>query len=210
MVIVCILFNSGNAFIEARKYEQIATPTYDSIDTAMKSSFAFDSDSEGFASHHSRLKRDIKPETLNRIIPSAVTHVSNTTMVELLHDLGTNSTRRSNIGDRSNRTAKKNMSQVEVVRVTRSVYNTIKAQDSAMGDMANLGKEAPDDLMTAAGYKSKKYILVKKKPKHKKIKMEVFEPKMKYKKIKMKIPIKTLKKKKVKGYLVKKEKHHHH
>lgn len=63
------------------------------------------------------------------------------------------------------------------------------------------------DLMTAAH--EKKYKLVKKKPKHKKIKMEVFEPKMKYKKIKMKIPVKKMKKKKVKGYLVKKEHHHH-
>lgn len=59
------------------------------------------------------------------------------------------------------------------------------------------------DLMTAAGHK--KYHLVKKKPKTKKIKMEVYEPKMKYKKIKMKVPIKVLKKKKVKGYMVKKK-----
>lgn len=63
------------------------------------------------------------------------------------------------------------------------------------------------DLVPAAGHK-KKYILVKKKPKHKKIKMEVYEPKMKYKKIKMKIPVMKKKKKKVKGYLVKKEKHY--
>lgn len=63
------------------------------------------------------------------------------------------------------------------------------------------------DLQTAAG--EKKYMLVKKKPKHKKIKMEVFEPKMKYKKIKMKVPVKQMKKKKVKGYLVKKHHHHH-
>lgn len=94
---------------------------------------------------------------------------------------------------------------------------------SPMGDVASLdewvvansnkqrrvdsfGDEA--DLVPAAGH-SKKYILVKKKPKHKKIKMEVFEPKMKYKKIKMKIPVMKKKKKKVKGYLVKKEKHHY-
>ena len=64
------------------------------------------------------------------------------------------------------------------------------------------------DLQVAAGH-NKKYVLVKKKPKHKKIKMEVYEPKMKYKKIKMKIPVKKMKKKKVKGYLVKKEKHYH-
>lgn len=64
-----------------------------------------------------------------------------------------------------------------------------------------------DDLDTAAG--EKKYKLVKKKPKHKKIKMEVYEPKYKYKKIKMKVPVKKLKKKKVKGYMVKK-KHHHY
>lgn len=65
------------------------------------------------------------------------------------------------------------------------------------------------DLDEAAGH-DKKYVLVKKKPKHKKIKMEVFEPKMKYKKIKMKVPVKKMKKKKVKGYLVKKEHEHHH
>lgn len=64
------------------------------------------------------------------------------------------------------------------------------------------------DLQTAAGHE-KKYMLVKKKPKHKKIKMEVLEPKMKYKKIKMKVPVKMMKKKKVKGYLVKKHHHHH-
>lgn len=77
-----------------------------------------------------------------------------------------------------------------------------------MGD--SIGLEAAlnsrEDLTPAAG-EHKKYILVKKKPKHKKIKMEVFKPKMKYKKIKMKVPVKKLKKKKVKGYLVKKEKH---
>lgn len=64
------------------------------------------------------------------------------------------------------------------------------------------------DLQMAAG--EKKYMLVKKKPKHKKIKMEVFEPKMKYKKIKMKVPVKQMKKKKVKGYLVKKHHHYEH
>lgn len=63
------------------------------------------------------------------------------------------------------------------------------------------------DLVAAAG--EKKYMLVKKKPKYKKVKMEVFEPKMKYKKIKMKVPVKMMKKKKVKGYMVKKEHEHH-
>lgn len=62
------------------------------------------------------------------------------------------------------------------------------------------------DLTPAAG--EKKYMLVKKKPKMKKIKMEVYKPKMKYKKIKMKVPVKKMKKKKVKGYMVKK--HHEH
>ena len=79
-----------------------------------------------------------------------------------------------------------------------------------LGDTATLWTDVDSqaDLQTAAG-EHKKYILVKKKPKHKKIKMEVYEPKMKYKKIKMKVPVKVLKKKKVKGYLVKKEKHGH-
>lgn len=83
------------------------------------------------------------------------------------------------------------------------------ANDSgALGDSVNLDAalESQSDLQTAAG-EHKKYILVKKKPKHKKIKMEVYKPKMKYKKIKMKVPVKKMKKKKVKGYLVKKEKH---
>lgn len=70
--------------------------------------------------------------------------------------------------------------------------------------MDSFGDDA--DLVPAAGHK--KYVLMKKKPKHKKIKMEVYEPKMKYKKIKMKIPVMKKKKKKVKGYLVKKEKHY--
>lgn len=64
------------------------------------------------------------------------------------------------------------------------------------------------DLDVAAG--EKKYKLVKKKPKMKKIKMEVYEPKMKYKKIKMKVPVKKMKKKKVKGYMVKKHHEHHY
>ena len=76
------------------------------------------------------------------------------------------------------------------------------------GTLGDRGRLDDEDLMTAAGEHGK-YMLVKKKPKHKKIKMEVFEPKMKYKKIKMKIPVKKMKKKKVKGYLVKKEKHHY-
>lgn len=67
-------------------------------------------------------------------------------------------------------------------------------------------RPASMDLFTAAGHK--KYVLVKKKPKMKKIKMEVYKPKMKYKKIKMKVPVKKMKKKKVKGYMVKK--HHEH
>lgn len=79
-----------------------------------------------------------------------------------------------------------------------------------MGDSVGLETaiDSHRDLTPAAG-EHKKYILVKKKPKHKKIKMEVYKPKMKYKKIKMKVPVKKLKKKKVKGYLVKKEKHHY-
>lgn len=64
------------------------------------------------------------------------------------------------------------------------------------------------DLDTAAGHE-KKYILVKKKPKHKKIKSEIYEPKMKYKKVVMKVPVKVMKKKKIKGYLVKKHHDHH-
>lgn len=69
-----------------------------------------------------------------------------------------------------------------------------------MGDSA--------DLDTAAG-EYKKYVLVKKKPKHKKIKMEVLKPEIKYKKIITKVPYKKMKKQKVKGYLVKKEHKHH-
>lgn len=85
------------------------------------------------------------------------------------------------------------------------------AAANAMGDPVGLDTalDSQMDLQTAAG-EHKKYILVKKKPKHKKIKMEVYKPKMKYKKIKMKVPVKKMKKKKVKGYLVKKEKHHYH
>lgn len=79
---------------------------------------------------------------------------------------------------------------------------------SSSDEKVNLQSSPPKDLTTASGHHKKKYILVKKKPKHKKIKMEVYKPKMKYKKIKMKVPVKMMKKKKVKGYLVKK--HHHY
>lgn len=102
--------------------------------------------------------------------------------------------------------AKKKLQQAKMgevsigkLRVTRSLNDSSQKLGSR--------KTTPLDLMTAAH--EKKYMLVKKKPKHKKIKMEVFKPKMKYKKIKMKIPVKKMKKKKVKGYLVKKEHGHH-
>jgi len=91
-----------------------------------------------------------------------------------------------------------------------STNQSTKPQSATlMGDPVGLdvALDSQMDLQTAAG--EHKYILVKKKPKHKKIKMEVYKPKMKYKKIKMKVPVKKLKKKKVKGYLVKKEKHHY-
>lgn len=97
-------------------------------------------------------------------------------------------------------------------RAAESAVNPskIKPPMSSLGDAARLDSalSSRGDLLPAAG-EHKKYILVKKKPKHKKIKMDVYEPKMKYKKIKMKVPIKKLKKKKVKGYLVKKEHGHY-
>lgn len=94
---------------------------------------------------------------------------------------------------------------MEAVKVTPAETEKDKKIEK-LGDAGSLIRRVRD-LDTAAGEHGK-YILVKKKPKHKKIKMEVFEPKMKYKKIKMKIPVKKMKKKKVKGYLVKKEKEH--
>lgn len=98
------------------------------------------------------------------------------------------------------------------VRVARGIVDSATSFDTALASSPrSLGSPSARlgdiDLMTAAN--EKKYMLVKKKPKHKKIKMEVFKPKMKYKKIKMKIPVKKMKKKKVKGYLVKKEHGHH-
>ena len=88
--------------------------------------------------------------------------------------------------------------------------SAIPMPNEMLGDTAGLraAMDSHFDLDTAAG-EHKKYMLVKKKPKPKKIKMEVFKPKMKYKTIKMKVPVKVMKKKKVKGYLVKKEKHEH-
>lgn len=70
------------------------------------------------------------------------------------------------------------------------------------------------DLDTAAGMEHMH--IMKKKPKYKKVKMEMLEPKIKYKKIKMKYkkPVKKMKKKKVKGYIkaekMKKKKHYEH
>lgn len=97
------------------------------------------------------------------------------------------------------------------LKPTASFSMPTKAKIHSFGDNVgwNTALDSHMDLAAAAGEHKKKYILVKKKPKHKKIKMEVFEPKMKYKKIKMKIPVKKMKKKKVKGYLVKKEHGHH-
>lgn len=94
-------------------------------------------------------------------------------------------------------------------QVESSGRNLLARRSSQLGDSVGLetAVNSQQDLMTAAG-EHKKYMLVKKKPKHKKIKMEVYKPKMKYKKIKMKVPVKKMKKKKVKGYLVKKEHHH--
>lgn len=102
---------------------------------------------------------------------------------------------------------------------SRLARSTLAASESSLSSRTRINSfgdtigletalESHKDLTPAAGEHGKKYILVKKKPKHKKIKMEVYKPKMKYKKIKMKVPVKKLKKKKVKGYLVKKHKHY--
>lgn len=95
--------------------------------------------------------------------------------------------------------------------VTKSVATVSTPKESAVSpslskDSKTSNSQNPADLSTAEG--KKKYVIVKKKPKMKKIKMEVYKPKMKYKKIKMKVPVKKYKKKKVKGYMVKK--HHEH
>lgn len=105
---------------------------------------------------------------------------------------------------------KVNGRQARSAQTSLSLPSKSTARNS-MGDTTGLATALAShgDLTAAAGEHGKKYILVKKKPKPKKIKMEVYEPKMKYKKIKMKVPVKTMKKKKVKGYLVKKHHHHH-
>jgi hypothetical protein len=96
-------------------------------------------------------------------------------------------------------------------QISDSSPSASKTSMKHLGDSVGLetALDSHKDLMPAAGEHGKKYVLVKKKPKHKKIKMEVYKPKMKYKKIKMKVPVKTYKKKKVKGYLVKKHEHYH-
>lgn len=164
-----------------------------------------------------RTKRDVrssptswmKHNNMTMIASNSTTHhVSNKTMKEILANMNKMTTQLSgSASSLSPSPPAEAATAPKVVRVTRSSFGKIKPHDVMMGDLESLTKEEPDDLMTAA-YDSKKYILVKKKPKHKKIKMEVMEPKMKYKKIKMKVPVKKMKKKKVKGYLVKK-KHHH-
>lgn len=153
-------------------------------------------------------KQDVKSVAISKMKPNATIHVSNTTMIELLSKDFTKMAKSTNKITR--KVIKEHSSELEVARVFRSLFDNIKAQDKSMGDLESVIKDAPDDLVTAAGHKSKKYILVKKKPKDKKIKMEILEPKYKYKTIKLKIPVKKYKKKKIKGYLIKKEKHHHH
>lgn len=114
--------------------------------------------------------------------------------------------------NRKSETLKQNATlEAPLVRTVRFSQASSNYNKLIMGDPIGLetALNSHRDLMPAAG-EHKKYILVKKKPKHKKIKMEVYKPKMKYKKIKMKVPVKKMKKKKVKGYLVKKEKHGYH
>ena len=146
-----------------------------------------ESDPEDLSSNIYRSKRDLSNSTLV-LRPTATSNRNATTVVAA----------------RATEKTIKAEAETKLDRWTRAAGSR---PSGSMGDSANLVAEPSDDedLMTAAGHK--KYILVKKKPKHKKIKMEVYKPKMKYKKIKMKVPVKKMKKKKVKGYLVKKEKH---
>lgn len=95
------------------------------------------------------------------------------------------------------------------MKATKDQSSVLSANTKSLGDKGASSAAGPKDLSAAEGHHGKKkYIMVKKKPKMKKIKMEVYKPKMKYKKIKMKVPVKKMKKKKVKGYIVKKKKHY--
>ena len=121
-----------------------------------------------------------------------------------------------NITNKNSTAALGSKPPVSMHKVNSRLARSVKAAESysvktkSLGDPIGLetALDSHRDLTPAAGEHGKKYILVKKKPKHKKIKMEVYKPKITYKKIKMKVPVKKMKKKKVKGYLVKKHKHY--